>query len=149
MPTAPRAADPALDPELARVRTLARLLDDYYLDPILGFVLPGLGDLVGSLLGLYIVVVAARRKLSPVLLSRMLMNLALDAAIGVVPVIGDLGDIVFKANDANLALLLARDASGGKATAHDWAILGGAVAAFVGVVAVTGYAMYRLVHLFY
>ena len=138
-----------VDKELERVRTLARWLDDYGLDPILGFVLPGIGDLVGSLLGLYIVVVAARRHLSPVLLARMLMNLALDAAIGAVPVLGDLADVAWKANDKNLKLLQERHASGGKATGRDWLILGGAVVALGGTVAIVSYVLYRLVHLFF
>ncbi len=143
-------ATPAVsaDKEIERVRTLARWLDDYGLDPILGFVLPGIGDLVGSLLGLYIVVVGARRGLSPVLLARMLMNLALDAAIGAVPVLGDLADIAFKANDKNLSLLVERHATGGKAAPRDWLILGGAIAVLGGTVAVVGYVMYRLVHIF-
>ena len=97
-------------PELASiargVRTLARVMDDYYLDPILGFVLPGIGDVIGSLIGVYIVIVAVRRGLSPVLIARMLINLALDAAIGALPILGDLADVAFKANDLNVALLV-------------------------------------------
>ena len=139
----------AADKEIERARTLARWLDDYGLDPILGFLVPGIGDIIGSLLGLYIVVVGARRGLSPVLLARMLMNLALDAVIGAVPGLGDLADIAFKANDKNLKLLVERHATGGKATRRDWMILGGAIAALGGAVALVGYVMYRLVHIFF
>jgi hypothetical protein len=35
----------------------------------------------------------------------MLMNVAADAAVGVIPLIGDLFDFAFKANRRNVALL--------------------------------------------
>ena len=133
------------DREIERVRTLARVMDDYYLDPILGFLLPGVGDLIGSLLGMYIVALAARRKMSPVVVARMLMNLAFDAAIGIVPLIGDLADAKFKANDRNLALLTDRHAVGGRATARDWAILAGAIGAVVVVIGGVIYGLVRLI----
>jgi len=43
------------DRELGRVRTLARVLDRFYLDPLLGFLLPGGGDVIGSVIGIYTV----------------------------------------------------------------------------------------------
>lgn len=135
-----------MDRELDRVRKLARVMDDYYLDPILGFLLPGVGDLLGSLVGVYLVIIGARRKLSPVLLARMLMNLALDAAVGAIPVLGDAADVAFKANDKNLAILEAGNATGGRARPRDWAILVGAIGALVVVVAVVVYVLSRLIH---
>ena len=134
------------DPELDRARKLAHLMDDYFLDPILGFILPGVGDLVGSLIGVYIILIGARRKVSPVILARMVMNLAIDTAVGVIPVVGDAADIAFKANDKNLALLTARNATGGKATLHDWGVLAGAALAFVAIVGVVVYVMARVIH---
>jgi hypothetical protein len=134
------------DSEIARVRTFARVMDDYYLDPILGFLLPGVGDLVGSLFGVYIVLVAARRRVSPVVIARMVMNLALDAATGVVPIVGDAIDVAFKANKKNLALLVERDRTGGRATPRDWAILAGAVLLLVAVVTLIALAIAWLVH---
>lgn len=134
-------ADP--DPELARIRTLARVMDDYYLDPILGFLLPGVGDLVGSVIGLYLVSVALRRHTSPVIVARMLLNLAFDAAIGVLPIVGDVADAAFKANDRNLALLEQRPV--GKATTHDWLVLIGAALATFAVIGSVVYAVVRFV----
>jgi hypothetical protein len=134
-----------LDPDVDRVRKLAKVLDHKFLDPLLGFVLPGVGDLIGSILGLYVVAVAVRRKMSPVIIARMLMNLAIDAAAGVVPVIGDAADLVFKANERNVALLTDRAGSGGRATTRDWLMVGGAVLAFVGVIALAIYAITAMV----
>jgi hypothetical protein len=130
--------------EIQRVRTLARVLDHYLVDPLLGLLLPGAGDLIGSLLGLYIVGIAIRRRMSPVIVARMLLNLALDAGIGFVPVVGDIADFVFKANDKNVALLTERHATG-KPTARDWLAVGGAALAFAAVVGLAVYAVVALV----
>lgn len=134
-----------VDPDVERVKKLANVLDNKFVDPLLGFVLPGIGDLVGSVLGLYVVAVAIKRRMSPVIIARMLMNLAVDAACGVVPLIGDAADLVFKANQRNVALLEQRAGSGGRATAVDWLMVVGAILAFVGVLALSIYAIVAMV----
>jgi hypothetical protein len=120
------------------------VLDHHLVDPLLGLVLPGVGDLIGSMLGLYVVGLALRRRLSPVIIARMLLNLALDAGLGLVPVLGDIADFAFKANEKNLALLSERPA-GGKATARDWLVVGAAALAFVAVIALVIYGIVRLI----
>src|SRR5689334_21255829 len=67
------------DVELDRMRLFARVLDRYFVDPLIGLLIPGGGDVLGSLLGVYTVMVAARRNVSPVIIARMLLNLAADA----------------------------------------------------------------------
>ena len=134
----------ATPPEIARARTLARALDHYLLDPLLGLVLPGAGDLIGSLLGLYLVVIAVRRRMSPVIIARMLLHLALDAVLGAIPLIGDIADFAYKANERNLALLVGRHETG-KATARDWLAVGGAVAVFAAVIGLVIYALVAMV----
>jgi hypothetical protein len=133
------------DTELQRVRTVARVLDRFYLDPLIGLFIPGGGDVLGSLLGVYTVMIAARRKLSPVIIARMLMNLAADAVIGFIPFVGDLFDLGFKANQRNLNLLEEAVEHGGRATARDWLILIGAVLAFLTVM---GFIAWGIVALF-
>ncbi len=130
--------------EIARARTLARVLDHYLVDPLLGLVLPGAGDLIGSLLGLYLVAIAVRRRMSPVIVARMLLHLALDTVLGAIPVIGDIADFAYKANERNLALLVDRHDTG-KATARDWLAVGGAVAAFVAVIGLVVYAVVAVI----
>jgi len=131
-------------PDIARARTLARVLDHYAVDPLLGLLLPGAGDLIGSLLGLYVVAVAVRRRMSPVIIARMLLNLALDAAVGAVPLLGDIADFVFRANQRNLALLLDRRATG-RASGRDWLAVAGAVAVFAAVIGAMIYGVVALV----
>ena len=117
------------------MRVLARVLDVYFVDPLIGLVIPGGGDVLGSLLGVYTVMIAARRKVSPVIIARMLMNLAGDAVIGFIPFIGDLFDFGFKANTRNLELLTESVEHGGRATAKDWLIVVGAALAYMVVMA--------------
>jgi len=104
-----------LDPRrLSRLRRIGWLLDSSIpipgtrltlgLDSIVGLV-PGLGDLIGGFLSLYIIVESARLGVPRGVLARMGWNVAVDTLVGEVPILGDLFDIGFKANIRNLALL--------------------------------------------
>ncbi|MEJ7596404.1 MAG: DUF4112 domain-containing protein [Kofleriaceae bacterium] len=134
-----------LDPQVERVRKIARALDTYMVDPLIGLILPGAGDIVGSMLGLYTVALAVRRKMSPVIIARMLLNLALDAVIGLVPLIGDLTDLAFKANTKNVALLTERTDTGGRASGKDWLAVAGAGLLFVGALSLVIFVMYSVI----
>jgi len=106
------------DRALLAGETLARWLDDRFLDPLLGLFLPGVGDLLGSALGLYPVLLAWKRRAPKALIARMLLNLAADAAGGAIPILGDIWDFLFKAHARNLALLRSRSA--GRAFRGHW-----------------------------
>jgi hypothetical protein len=111
---------PLPDVRLRRVRWLSNLLDERYripgtryrigLDGLLGF-LPGIGDTIGTLLSLYILVEAVRLGIPRTTLLRMVANIGLDTVVGAVPLVGDVFDIVWKANKKNAALLSAYIAS--------------------------------------
>jgi len=111
-PLAPPPAGPSV-PEWAR--RLAQLLDGAVtipgtdlrvgLDPILGALLPELGDALTAVLSLTLLVVAHRERVPRVVLWRMLINIALDAILGAIPLLGDVFDFAFKANEKNLALI--------------------------------------------
>ena len=75
-------------------------------DGIIGLV-PGIGDVVGMGLSGWLVWRAAQLGVSRATLARMIGNVALEGVIGAVPVVGDAFDFVFKANNRNVALLLA------------------------------------------
>ncbi len=74
------------------------------LDPILGLV-PGVGDWISWLLSGHLLWCAWRLGVSASTLMRMTGHVVLDAVVGVVPLLGDLFDVVWKANDRNLRLL--------------------------------------------
>jgi hypothetical protein len=74
------------------------------IDQLIGLV-PGIGDILGGILSLYIILEASRMGVPGSLLARMGWNVAVDTLVGEVPVLGDLFDIGFKANLRNLDLL--------------------------------------------
>lgn len=99
---------------LKRVRRFAWLLDAAIrlpgtrvrvgADAIVGLV-PGGGSTVMGLLSFYVVWEAWRMGLPLKLLLRMVGNIAIETAVDVVPVAGDLLDIAFKANMRNVAVM--------------------------------------------
>lgn len=74
------------------------------LDPLIGL-LPGGGDFVGTALSAYIVLEAARMGVPRATLQQMVWHIVVDTVSGVVPVLGDLVDVTWKANVKNIALL--------------------------------------------
>lgn len=100
--------------ELEKLRAIARLFDQAFpvpgtrwrfgIDALFGLV-PGMGDVVGALVAVYALHVARTLRAPGAVQMHMLGNIALDALVGAVPVIGDIFDFVFKAQTRNLALL--------------------------------------------
>ena len=137
-------AHPAMAKEhalaLQRVEAVARWMDTRYVDPILGFALPGLGDVLGTLIGLYTVNLARQMGYPKIVLARMLINLSLDSLIGAVPILGALFDIAYRANTRNLALLRQRPPR--TARPGDWLIV---IAAFMLIVAALAVPIVTLV----
>jgi hypothetical protein len=132
---APITIGPEDTPDIQRIRTITRWLDDRYLDPILGFLLPGFGDVLPLTFGLYVLITAARRHVPPVVLARMILNVAIDALVGAVPVLGDLFDVVFKAHRRNADLLMQRHGQS-RGTAGDWLLVIGALLFLLAVLVV-------------
>lgn len=100
--------------ELDRLDRLATLLDSRWRLPLLGWrfgldsvigLVPGLGDAAGGLVSAYLVLQARRLGAPNHVLAMMAGNVALDVALGSVPVLGDLLDIGLKANRRNARLL--------------------------------------------
>ncbi|XOZ33408.1 DUF4112 domain-containing protein [Halomonadaceae bacterium KBTZ08] len=99
---------------LARLERFARLTDSRFripltsirfgIGPLLG-VLPGIGDFVGLVLSLYLIQQARQVGAPSTLQLRMLANGLVDALGGTLPVVGDVFDVFYRANDRNVALL--------------------------------------------
>jgi hypothetical protein len=83
----------------------------------------------------YVIGVAARRGVPPIVIARMLLNLGVDAAVGVIPLAGDVADVAVRANKKNLALLEERTGTAGKGTWKDWAAVIGAAVLCLGAIA--------------
>ena len=152
-------AMPELDVEL-----LARWMDSVFeipgtrirfgLDAIIGLV-PGLGDLITSVVSLYILRVASRRGVPRITLVRMASNIAVDYVLGSVPVVGDAFDVYWKANLKNVELLrrhtLSTRTEKLKARSGDWLFVAGLmallVALLVGCVTIAWWLVASLWHL--
>jgi len=103
-----------MEQRVKRLQQLAQLWDSAFrvpgtrvrvgLDPIVGLI-PGIGDAAGALVSAYIVLEAARFDVPGATLLRMLANVAIDALLGSVPVIGDIFDVGWQANIKNVALI--------------------------------------------
>ena len=139
-------------PALAHVRRLAKLMDAQFsipgtnyrfgLDGILGLI-PGAGDLSTFAVSGYMLMIMARNGASGYVLSRMVVNILIDAAIGSIPLIGDIFDFAFKANLRNLRLMEEHYAEGRHRGSAMKVII--PVLIIVGlIIAAIIYGMYRL-----
>jgi len=112
---------------------LSRVLDTWFrvpgtnirfgLDGIIGFV-PGVGDLLGGLASCIIVLAAYFRGVPLITIARMVANLAIEVVVGLIPVLGNLFDIGWRANRRNYFLLEQSLAVGRRDTARDWVFMG-------------------------
>jgi hypothetical protein len=120
----------APDPRgLETLRRWARVFDSAFripgteitfgIDPILGLI-PGLGDVASPVLSLLFIWHGLRLGVPKVVLARMVLNALVDAAVGVIPVVGDLFDFGWKANAWNLALLERHAVAGRRPTSGDY-----------------------------
>ena len=100
----------------ARLDRLASILDNAVrvpgtnirlgADAALGMI-PGVGSAVTSLLSAWIIREAWRMDIPATTLARMIANVALDGLISLVPLLGNVVDIFWRANRKNMALLAA------------------------------------------
>ncbi len=100
---------------LRRLRWLADLFDDRFrlpgtgrrfgLDGILGLI-PGFGDAATGAVSLYLAAEALRIGMPISKVLRMGVNVGIDVVLGAVPVLGDLFDFAWKANQKNVRLVL-------------------------------------------
>lgn len=116
--TIPAAHDPIHPEYLVRLENLDRkasLLDSRYRipftrvrfgwDAIVGL-LPVVGDVVTTAASIYLLYCARGLGADNRVAGRMALNTAIDALLGVIPIIGTVFDVYFRANERNLRLLI-------------------------------------------
>lgn len=133
-----RASD---DPFIA---LMARLMDEQFvipgtnirfgLDPVIGL-LPAFGATASAAVSLSLIALSARRGLPKIVLTRMAVNVLLNAAFDSIPVVGDVLSIFFRSNARNYELLRKHAGTARPSTKGDWLFLG---VLFGGVVSVIG-----------
>ena len=134
----PRSADVN---RLLFVSFLADLLDQRFtipgtsirvgLDPILGLI-PGIGDALANIAGSAILIIAVQLNVPKIVLIRMGLNVAANALIGAIPILGDIFSIWFRSNAKNADLLERYVGSERRrAGLDDWLFVAGIISAVV------------------
>lgn len=96
------------------VDRIAKLMDNQFrfpgtnrrfgLDPILGL-FPVVGDLASFSVSAMLILTMARYGASGKMVTLMLLNVAVDALFGSIPILGNIFDFAFKANERNVRML--------------------------------------------
>lgn len=112
-----RNASPSREAAVRRMQTVANLLDTAFvlpgtkqrvgIDAIIGLI-PGLGDIMTTILSSYIIWEARNLGVSRFALTRMLANLGIHAAVGSLPLVGDVFDAFFRVNQRNMKIVRAQ-----------------------------------------
>lgn len=99
---------------LRRVNRLAHWLDSAFtvpgthwrigFDGLLGLI-PGIGDAAAATLSGYIIYQGIRLGMPTSIIAKMIINVLFETVVGVIPVLGDLFDFAFKANERNVRLM--------------------------------------------
>ena len=113
----------------SRFRWLALIMDDFLrvpgtklrfgLDPIIGL-LPGIGDAASAMVSAVALVHAALSGVPKILLTRMAMNILINALVGMIPGLGDAFSFWFKSNVRNYELLQRYSAAPAGSRKGDW-----------------------------
>ena len=103
-----------LSGQLKWVERIASVMDDKFripgtnfrfgLDPVLNLI-PFAGDVSGFLVSAALLYVMAKNGVSRKVLILMAINISVDAAIGAIPLLGQISDFYIKANTRNIKLL--------------------------------------------
>jgi Domain of unknown function (DUF4112) len=109
-----KTSGPRREDAIARITLVAKLMDSAFmipglnrrvgLDSVLGIV-PGVGDALSAAIASYIIWEARQLGLPRWKIARMIGNVAMDTAIGAIPLAGDVFDVFFKANERNLRII--------------------------------------------
>jgi hypothetical protein len=144
----------------ALFRWLALIMDNFLqlpgtkfrfgLDPLLGL-LPAVGDTGSAIISALALIAAARRGLPKILLARMGLNILINEAVGILPLLGDAFSFWFKSNQRNYELLKQYAAAPGKATRSNWIFVALVLFALGAILlvslAVSVWLLYRLAQL--
>jgi hypothetical protein len=138
-------------------RWLALIMDNFLrvpgtnfrfgLDPLIGL-LPGVGDTGSALISALALLAAARHGLPKILLARMSLNILINEAVGIVPLVGDAFSFWFKSNARNYELLQRQTAAPRRSTKGDWLfvalVLGALFLILVVSLAVSFWLLYKI-----
>jgi hypothetical protein len=144
-----------LPADLAALRRFAQLMDEAFvipgtkqrfgIDAVAGLI-PGVGDFAGGVMSTWILAGAWRHRVPAGKIARMVGNILLDLMVGLIPVLGDVFDLVFKENVANVDLVIQhRDTTRPpRGIGHFLFVIALLLALFLGLVVVTVSVVYTV-----
>jgi hypothetical protein len=109
------------------------------IDPILSLI-PGAGELASPIYTAVLLAQAFYQGIPRVVVARMLINALIDAAIGALPLVGQVADVFWRANLRNLALLERHADPSRPPERGDYAFLVVAIAVFGALAAILALA---------
>jgi|SRR5690606_2913554 len=105
---------PNYSPDFKWIDKISNLLDSKFkipgtrfrfgLDPILGL-FPGVGDMTTFTISSMLIVTMAKKGVSEKVIVLMILNVVIDTIFGAIPILGNIFDFFFKANERNVRLL--------------------------------------------
>jgi hypothetical protein len=101
-----------MEKRIKAAKIFATLLDSQFsiggvrfgLDPVINLI-PWLGDVVGAVLSLFILHTAYKVGVSYSDMAKMIGNIVLDFLVGIIPFVGVIFDVAYKANMRNIKIL--------------------------------------------
>lgn len=101
-----------MEKRIKAAKLFATLLDSQFniagvkfgLDPIINLI-PWVGDVIGAALSIFILHTAYKVGVSRSDMIKMIGNIALDFVVGIIPFVGVIFDVVYKANIRNIKIL--------------------------------------------
>lgn len=145
-----------VDDRAARLRwveSISKLMDNQFrvpgtdmrfgLDPLLGF-FPVVGDLASFAVSAGLVLTMARYGVSRKVAVLMALNILLDVTVGGIPILGNIFDFAFKANERNVNLLRKHYVEGKYQGTGTWIIVTIIAVVFL-LVLLLGYLLWRLI----
>ena len=144
-------------PELQWIDKIAYLMDSQFripgtrfrfgLDPVLGL-FPLVGDVIGYSISAILVLAMARHGVSGKVIVLMIGNILLDVIVGSIPILGNIFDFFYKANNRNIGLLK-KHYHEGKYQGTGLNIIIGISLILVGLLILLVYGIWKLLEYFY
>ena len=94
------------EPSYRLIKGISKLFDKYFVDGVLGFIFPEIGDILSGALALPFLYVSLVKIKSIPLTLAVLYNTLLDCLIGLIPWVGDLMDFFHRSYSKNYALIV-------------------------------------------
>ena len=88
------------------VKWIATAMDKWFIDPVIGFLAPGLGDIFTSVMTVPFIYVALCKVKSIPLTLAIIYNTLMDVLIGIIPLLGDVFDFFNRSYKQNYAMIV-------------------------------------------